>query len=83
MIRMKGSSLGMSFAPRGTGSSPARDKAFLVIYLGLACYCYIQFLPPPNSDSLLSPYLEAARLRRGSKGRRKTFHTTALLSCLL
>lgn len=30
------------------------------------------------SGSLLSPYLEGARLRRGSKGRR--FHTTALFS---
>lgn len=30
MIRMKGSSLGMSFAPRGAGSSPARDYVPIV-----------------------------------------------------
>lgn len=28
-IRIKGSSLGMSFDPRGAGSSPARDKTFV------------------------------------------------------
>ena len=42
---MKGSSLDMPLDP---GSSPARDKAFLVISLGLACYCYIQFLFPSS-----------------------------------
>lgn len=61
-IRMNGSSLGLSFFPRGAGSNPARDKAYLVRSLGLACSCYIQFLFPSsaNSGSLLSPYLEAA-----------------------
>ena len=43
-IRINGSSLGLYSFTRGAGSTPARDKAFLVIYLGLACYCYIQFL---------------------------------------
>lgn len=87
-IRINGSSLGLYSFPRGAGSTPARDKAFLVIYLGLACYCYIQFLfssPAKLGFTYFSlpGSLEAARLRRGSKGRRKTFHTTALLSCLL
>ena len=39
------------------------------------------FLPPLGFTYFSLPgSLEAARLRRGSKGRRKTFHTTALLS---
>lgn len=58
MIRMKGSSLDMSFAPRGAGSSPAHDKTFLVIYLVLVIVIFSSFfLPPTNSDSPLSPYL--------------------------
>lgn len=73
MITMKGSSLGMSFAPKDIGSSPTRDKTFLIIYLGLACYYYIQFLFSFSTKfdftffSLLGS-LEVTKLRKGSKG---------------
>ena len=85
---MKGSSLGMSFVllPEVLVRVQLVTRPFWSYTL--ACYCYIKFLFSSSAKFGFTYFslpgsLEAARLRRESKGRRKTFHTTALLSSLL